>query len=329
MVKIGSGIGSLRWKINLDPIAAMTLYRHGYTLGAIAKHFDCSPGTVRKAVGQFPDYKRLAREQQASGRTTAAGRRTKGLTNTLAMQSAVEAWQFYLDGHSVPQIAAYYEVRSYSIRHAFHRHYGAEYKRLKRHDRERDRFFPRELAWQLFQDGLSLPDLASRFGVTRMAIHRALSRNNGYQKIVYERARVFDRAEAWKLYQQGWTTKRIGERFGYHAKTVQKILRREYDGYPDIAKANLVANLALGPTTRIAVRRGMKGARMMSPLVPSPPDLATISVAVVDNVPRQVPARGTTGIIECIGAECTDRNRSTGGLTNTATDSVADVALPV
>jgi transposase len=258
MVKILSSVRSPTQNINLDPISAMTLYRHGYTLGAIAKHYNCSPGTVSKALGQYSDYKRLAREQQASGRATASKRRTIGLTKALAVQSVVKAWQFYLEENSVPQIAAYFEVRSDAIRHAFHRHYGAEYKRLKHHDRERDRFFPRKLAWQLFQDGLSRPDLAARFGVTRMAIHRALSRNDGYQKIVDERARVFDCAEAWNLYQQGWTTKRIGEQFGYHAKTVQKILRRQYEGYADIAEYNRVKNLTLGPITQNGMRQGTR-----------------------------------------------------------------------
>jgi transposase len=255
IARILDGVRSPKWKVNLDPVAAMTLYRHGYTLGAIAKHFDCSPKTVRKAVVHFPDYKRLAKEQQASGRAAAIGSRKRGAL--VSVQRAREAWQFYLEGHSVPQVAAYFEVRRGSIRRAFHQYYRAEYGRLKQRGCEHDKHFSRELAWLLFQKGLSLGEVASRFRVTRSAIRAALSRIDGYQEIVDERTKVFDSAMAWRLYQQGWTTKRIGQRFGYHAKTVQRILRREYEGYDQIATRNQFKNLELCPN-RIGAGRGRR-----------------------------------------------------------------------
>ena len=239
---------------SLDPVAAMNLYRHGYTLAAIGEHFGCHPATVRNAIKHFPDYKELAKEQQAynNGRRAGSGR-PKGRTDTSAAKQAERGWEFYLDGASVPEIAGFFEVHRNSIRRAFLRYYKSDYERiseLRRKDRNsRDRHFSRELAWELFsKNGLSPTEVANRLHVTISSITRALSEIDGYKEILTERE--FPADEAWTLYQAGWTTDRIADRFGITSTQVQRRLKG-YEGYAEIANTNLSRGLAVGHNRKV------------------------------------------------------------------------------
>lgn len=244
------------WKVKgFDPFEAMTLFHHGYTLDAIGEYLHVHPATIRKAISKYPDYRQLAREHQ-TWHGTGSGR-PLGQTDAAAREQAAAAWQFYVNGASVPQIAAYFMIKPVSVRRAFHRYYKDDYLRLKeerQNDNQenvrRDRSFSRELAWELFCDGLSVSEIARRLKVSYVSVWKVLRLIDGFQKIFDERKEHFPTEEAWDLYQQGWSTEKIGTHFGYSSGAVQKHLE-SHENYKKIACDNRNKGLSIGHNRKV------------------------------------------------------------------------------
>ena len=167
-------------KSPLDPSEIIKLHKRGLSAVKIAAYHGVSVNKVTIALKKHPEYVPLDDRKV----------------------DAEKAWEMFVHGLTSQEIADFFEVRAPTVRRHLRRRPGyAEIANSNMANGEKkDRLFPRDEAWQHFQDGHTLQQLADHYGVDVSSIQNGIKHYPGYKELSSRRSR-YNESDPPRLWQ--------------------------------------------------------------------------------------------------------------------------------